>query len=352
MKSLWKICAIIAILPCPTLFAFEYATSEAASEAQANFKKIRDSVKAQAPQKAEPEESEPKEDSDDVLRALIAQYTQLSSISDKYALLDKFADDARELPAKIEIGRDTIYIEPTGGMPAFTIAQKEDFPVSVKIPSKDEFLKTLPSAYKIKRTCDRNRDGILQEEEVVTLLFDLHAKFESANSEVERRLVLNRYAELLNTLNKQELELTWGKNSKFRLVRDPENMLWYAPDEEPLKKYADGEHPSYSFEKKLSSLSELAPLLLLKELQRQNPCDRPKVIELRLEKYQAAKYPPKDSAEFAEKAAAANSGFNGFIEVKNENGEMVNIPTFITDPQNTAELLEIYDKSNREILEH
>lgn len=347
--------AIIALLPCLSLNAFEYASPQAAEKARLSFKKIQESSNAQASQKSEAEESEPEENSDDILQNLIAQYTQLNSISEKYALLNKFAADARELPPKIEIGQDTIYIEPTGDLPAFTIAQKGDFPESIEIPSPEAFLKKLPSAYKIKRTCDRNRDGTLQEEEIVSLLLELRAKFDSAKSEVERRLVLNRYGELLNTLNKEELELTWGKNSKFKLVRDPKNKLWYTPDEKPLKKYADGEHPSYSFINKLNALNELASILFLNELQRQNPCDRPKVIELRLPEYESANYPAKDSPEFAEKMSNLSDGsksLEGFIELKNENGEMVIIPTFITDPKNTAEILESYDKSNREILEN
>lgn len=350
MKTLKKICIEFACaLACLNSPAFEYANSQRAGLGPQSRE---NAPKAQTPQGASSLQKPESESYESQLSDLKIRYLKLKSPSEKYALTEMFLNKAKEIPPRIDIGEDVIFVKKTEDKQKFTgrftIVKKGDFPEIATLPDNSAFLNALPSPYKIVRSCDRNRDGTLQEDEVITLLLDIHMRFDSADSEVRRRLVLSRYGEVLNSLKKEELLLTWGKDSNFRLLRAPKTRLWSAPDEKPLKKYEHGEHPSYKLTESLAKMSGQAKHKLLRELRKCNPCDRPKLIEKSPAKCGSS--PRANAGGFDEQTLPADDGLDSFAEIINENGESAIVPIFLSDPKNTPEILAEYTRNNAAIL--
>lgn len=339
-----------------TLFAlnancFEYANAKKSTnenpeppiliKAKAPIKKLAEPANEEAEiseEISETEKSSPtRDESETLIQELTDKYTAAESTLQKYKVLKQFAQNSDKLPKKIEIEDDVIYLNKASKECEFVITKAGAYP-QILIPRKHTKL-AIPSVYKIKRTYDRNRNANLEDEELISIMLELRMKFDEAQTESERQEVLNRYGEIFAKLNKEEMEVSWGNNSKFRIERNIDNGTWSAPDEAPIKKYAANEHPSYKFVDELSEVSDLAVYEMLKELSLANPQDRPALIVKLLPKYLKADYPTQDSKEFENRKLLSQSGFESFIEAKNISEESVLVPVFITDPENTVQIL-------------
>lgn len=268
-------------------------------------------------------------------------YTDLPSI--------KTFDDAPE----------SINIHTFGDKKDFLIvANSKEFPPRLKLKTPVEF--ELPSAFKLRQNFDKNRDGELDKNETMDLLLEMRYKFDLAQSNTARSIVINRYAEAINDPEQTEYTVTWGKNSSFKIFKDEKSDKWTS-DEKPLENYKFSEHPSFTFVAKLQEKdsSGLAITEFFSMLMRTPINKRADKIASELPNFLQKTYPAKNTKEWNKAmnlAGAFNleldapiSIFEGFIELINEKHDLVMIPTFSTDIDSKS--VEAYTKMSEKILE-
>lgn len=255
-------------------------------------------------------------------------------------------------------GKAKIFINPENGR--FIIGPASAFPKRISNP-KASPADSLPSAYKLKRTFDRDRDGALSDDEIVALMVEMRYAFAEAKNGTDRAKIVARCAEALADLRQEEFEASWGSGSSFKIVKNSVTGVWEAPEEPPAPRFAFGAHPSGNFAGELLKKDPggLALREFCDELQRINPFLRADKIAELLPEYMAKSYPEKGSDEWEERNAkigyatsAAMSNFRspditGLIEYVNERHEAVTVPLFFTDPQGTAGAITQFSELNQ-----
>lgn len=231
------------------------------------------------------------------------------------------------------------------------VADSKTFPPRYSKP-RPTIVSTLESPFQIKKRFDKNRDGILDENEAKDLLLEMRFKFTLAKSNGAREKIVERYAEALKDINADEYTVQWGLDSSFMIFKDPLSGRWHA-DAPPLTPIPFGEHPSTNFTKKLleKDKSGLALAEFLDMLQRISPLDRADTIAKKLPQFLESEYPNGGTIQWRERAcnigyAIANNeneiadhDIERIIEYINDRHENVFTPIFYTDPEGAVDLI-------------
>ena len=221
----------------------------------------------------------------------------------------------------------------------FDCGTLEELPTKVYIPKKKTILSEIPNSYELRYRFDADKDEDLSDSEMFKLLIELHYLIQKANTSYEREMLIERYANAITDQeNANEFSITWGKSSSFKIVKDPQTGRWSAPDEEPVKRYAIGAHPSQTkFQSRLADKKFSA--YAMKVLSRTNPFLRAEKIE------ELLNCGTKDYENAPENLAKAPL-FTSFYEFINEKSELVCIPLFKTDPIETIDALNKFSDVN------
>ena len=221
----------------------------------------------------------------------------------------------------------------------FDCGTLEELPIKVYIPKKKTILSEIPNSYELRYRFDADKDDDLSDSEMFKLLIELHYLVLKANTSYEREMLIERYANAITGQeNANEFSITWGKSSSFRIVKDTQTGRWSAPDEEPVKRHAIGEHPSQTkFQSRLSD--KKFSTYAMKVLSRTNPFLRAEKIE------ELLNCSAKDYENTPENLAKTPL-FTSFYEYINEKSELVCIPLFKTDPIETIDALNKFSDVN------
>ncbi len=217
----------------------------------------------------------------------------------------------------------------------FDCAPLEDFPQKISIPRRKTAIANLPSSYQIRYRFDADKDDELSDTEMFKLLIELHYLVQKSTTNREREVLIDRYANAIVTQDfTSELSINWGKNSTFKIEKDPVTGKWTAPGEAPIKRFVIGTHPSQTaFQEKLKD--KTYAIAVLKILSRTNPFLRAEKIEELLK-----------TELSLEDVNSKQALLINFVEYINEKSELVKIPIFKTDPTQTTKLLNDFSKIN------
>ena len=217
----------------------------------------------------------------------------------------------------------------------FDCGTEEELPVKISIPKRRTILSEIPSSYQIRYRFDSDKDEELSDTEMFKLLIELHYILQKAATNQERELLIERYANAITSQEfANEFSINWGKDSSFRIVKDPQTGRWSAPDEAPIKRHLIGRHPSQTvFQEKLKD--EKYFINAMKILSRTNPFLRAEKIEELL------------NSDFGlEEINSKQPILIHFVEYINEKSELASIPVFKTDPLSTTQMLSDFSKEN------
>lgn len=217
----------------------------------------------------------------------------------------------------------------------FDCGTDEELPAKISIPKRKTILSELPSSYQIRYRFDSDKDNELSDTEMFKLLIELHYILQKAATNHDRELLIERYANAITTQElASEFSINWGRDSSFRILKDPKTGRWSAPDEAPIKRHSIGMHPSQTiFKEKIKD--EKYFINAMKILSRTNPFLRAAKIEELL------------NSDFElEEINSKQPVLIQFIEYINEKSELASIPVFKTDPLETTQMLSDFSKEN------
>lgn len=217
----------------------------------------------------------------------------------------------------------------------FDCGTDEELPTKISIPKRKTILSKIPSSYQIRYRFDADKDDELSDTEMFKLLIELHYILQKAATNQDRELLIERYANAITSQEfANEFSITWGKDSSFRIVKNPATGRWSAPDEAPIKRHAIGSHPSQTiFQEKIKD--EKYFMGAMKILSRTNPFLRAEKIEELL------------NSDFEiEEINSKQPMLIEFVEYINEKSELASIPVFKTDPLKTTQMLSDFSKEN------
>lgn len=217
----------------------------------------------------------------------------------------------------------------------FDWATIDEFPSKILIPKRKTILSTIPSSHQLRYRFDTDKDDELSDTEMFKLLIELHYILQKATTNEERELLIERYANAIIAQDfTSEFSINWGKNSTFRIEKDPKTGRWSAPDEAPIKRFVIGTHPSQTlFQEKLNDKKYATKAM--KILSRINPFLRAEKIEELLK-----------SDLGLEDVNSKQAMLASFVEYINEKSELVKIPIFKSDPLETTQMLSDFSKEN------
>lgn len=296
-----------------------------------------------------------------IIQDLSDRTKSLKSAKDKTLACMAAQNFFDKLPERFSLGQDkfgndivAFYIRDDNQI---VLGSRAEFPRRLKNPIRS-VLEELDSPYKIKRRFDKDLSGDLNDDEQISMLLEMRYLHSEAKNSHERAKILETYGEILDSQNREEVEITWGQNSSLKMLKNLKNKKWELFGEKPLVRAKAGEHPSYKL-LKLSKdrISTLGFLECLDALRRTNVFKRADKMGEILAKLEAS---PAEKISLSDKNAvkrAAELGFSprefynakfGLIEYVNERHETVLAPIFDTDPENTPEELSIFGYSNYE----
>ncbi|MBR4597207.1 MAG: hypothetical protein IKO42_02290 [Opitutales bacterium] len=286
---------------------------------------------------AQEEELSPKQALTKFLRELFDAKTdeEQSEIWEKYKKYRK--EFPRTITAKDKNSGEVMRLVNEGE--TFDCGSLEELPLKLVVPERKTLISEIPNSYELRYRFDADKDGELSDSEMFKLLIELHYILQKANSSYEREMLIERYANAITSQeNAGEFSISWGKSSTFKIAKGKDGR-WTAPDEEPVKRYKIGEHPSQAkFQEMLADKKFRAAAM--KILSRTNPFLRAEKIEEILNDAQEGK------TFSAGETLAKTPLFTSFYEYINEKSELVSIPMFKTDPVGTIQKLNEFSNKN------